>query len=76
LNGCRVREVPETRLAREEFGLRPVRLADTGFLHLDTAQFNPYGFFAFSTGLDIGLNDTLFIDNFLEVVQEEIVIRV
>jgi len=43
---------------------------------LDPAQFNPYGLLAFATGLDIGLNYTLFIDNFLEVVQEEVVIRV
>jgi hypothetical protein len=76
LNGCRIREVPEARLAREELGLRPVRLADPGFLHLDLAQFNPYGLFSLPTGLDIGLDDALFIDDFLKVVQEKVIIRV
>jgi len=76
LNGRRIREVPEACLAREELGLRPVRLADTGLLHFNLAQFNPYGFFSLPTGLDIGLDDTLLVDDFLKVVQEKVIIRV
>ncbi len=76
LNRCCIREVAEARLAREELGLRPVRLTDEGLLHLDLAQFNPYGLFTFSTALNISLNNALFVDDFLEVVLEEIIIGI
>ena len=76
LYGRGVGEVPQARLTREELGLRSVRFTDEGFLHLYPSQFNPYSLFSLATGLDVGLDDSLFIDDFLKVVQEEIVIRV
>jgi hypothetical protein len=76
LNGCRVGEIAEARLAREELGLRPVRLTDERLFYLNLAQFNPYGLFALTTGLNVGLDDTLFIDDLLKVMQEEVVVGV
>jgi hypothetical protein len=71
-----IREVTEARFTGEELGLRPVCLADPGFQHLDLAQFNPNGLFAFTTGLNVRLDDALLIDDFLEVVQEEVIVRI
>jgi hypothetical protein len=76
LNGCRIREVPEARLTRKELGLRAVCLTDKRLFHLNLTQLNPYGLFTFTTGLDIGLDNTLFIDDLLEVVQKKVVVRI
>jgi hypothetical protein len=74
LNRCCVCEVAKARFAREEFGLGPVRFTNKGAHHLDLAEFNPNRFFAFPAALNVGLNDALFINDFLEVVLKEIII--
>ncbi|OPY43028.1 MAG: hypothetical protein A4E40_00241 [Methanoregulaceae archaeon PtaU1.Bin059] len=76
VNWCGIREVAKPRLAWEEIPLGAVRLPHQRLFHLYFAEFHPYRVIAPSPNLDVGLDDPLFIDYLLQVLQKKIVKRV
>jgi hypothetical protein len=68
-----VGKISEPGLTGIQLALGPIGFADERLLYLDIAQLNPDRLVVFPTVFDVGLNDPLLIDHFLEIMGQKIV---